>query len=37
MVNYREKISGFVCDKPAAIAAVLREQIKDIFCIVLIY
>jgi len=37
MLNYKEKISGFVCYRPRAVAAVLREQMKDVLSMVLIY
>jgi hypothetical protein len=37
MLNYREKVSGFVCYKRPAVAAVLREQMKDVLSMVLIY
>jgi len=37
MLNYRKKISGFVCYKPPAVGAVLREQMKDVLSMVLIY
>jgi hypothetical protein len=37
MLNYREKISGFVCYKPPAVAAVLREQMKDVSSVVMVY
>jgi hypothetical protein len=37
MLNHREKISDFVCYKPPAVAAVLREQMKDVLSVVLIY
>jgi hypothetical protein len=37
MLNYKEKISGFVCYEPPPVAAVLREQMKDVLSSVLIY
>jgi hypothetical protein len=36
MLNYKERISGFVCYKPPAVAAVLSEQMKGVLSMVLI-